>query len=161
MIVVTVSPVEIVNEAQIALTNLTHPYVEILLEALSQICEKRLTASSCLFVRLSVRMEQLSSHWTDFHEIWYLSIFRTSVENIQASLKSDRNNRHFTWRPIYICDLSCLILLEWEIFQTRLVEKIKTHILCSINSFFENRAVYGIMLKIIVQRGRPCALLAG
>ena len=38
MILVTVSPVEIVNEAQIALTNLTHPYVEILFEALSQNC---------------------------------------------------------------------------------------------------------------------------
>ena len=85
MIVVTVSPVEIVNEAQIALTNLTHPYVEILFEALSQNCEKRLTASSCLFVRLSVPMEQLSSHWTDLHEIWYLSIFRTTVEKIQVS----------------------------------------------------------------------------
>ena len=27
----------------------------------------------------SVRMEQLHSHWTDFHEIWYLRIFRESV----------------------------------------------------------------------------------
>jgi len=24
----------------------------------------------------SVRMEQLGSHWMDFHEIWYLSIFK-------------------------------------------------------------------------------------
>jgi hypothetical protein len=23
------------------------------------------------------RVEQLGSHWTDFHEIWYLSIFRS------------------------------------------------------------------------------------
>jgi hypothetical protein len=30
-----------------------------------------------------VRMEQLDSHWTDFHEIWYLSIFRESVEKIK------------------------------------------------------------------------------
>jgi hypothetical protein len=28
---------------------------------------------------MSVRMEQLGSHWTDFHEIWYLRIFRKSV----------------------------------------------------------------------------------
>jgi len=27
----------------------------------------------------SVRMEQLSSHWTDFHEIGYLSIFRKKL----------------------------------------------------------------------------------
>jgi len=26
----------------------------------------------CLSVRPSVRMEQLGSHWTDFHEIWHL-----------------------------------------------------------------------------------------
>jgi hypothetical protein len=26
-------------------------------------------------VRLSVRMKQLGSHWADFQEIWYLSIF--------------------------------------------------------------------------------------
>jgi hypothetical protein len=28
----------------------------------------------------STHMEQLDSHPTDFHEIWYLSIFRKSVE---------------------------------------------------------------------------------
>jgi len=28
-------------------------------------------ASSCLSVRPSARMEQLGSHWTDFHVIWY------------------------------------------------------------------------------------------
>jgi hypothetical protein len=33
-------------------------------------------ASSCLSFRPSVCMEQLGSHWTDFHEIWYLGIFR-------------------------------------------------------------------------------------
>jgi hypothetical protein len=28
-------------------------------------------------------MQQLSSHWPDFHEIWYLSIFRKSVEKFK------------------------------------------------------------------------------
>jgi len=49
-------------------------------------------------------MEQLASQWTDFHEILYLSIFRKFVEKIQVSLKSDKNNEYFTWRPIYIFD---------------------------------------------------------
>ena len=40
-----------------------------------------------LHVCPSVRMEHLGSHWTDFHEILYLSIFRESVEKIQVSLK--------------------------------------------------------------------------
>ena len=33
-------------------------------------------------VRPSVRMEQLSSYWTDFHDLYYLGIFRTRVEKI-------------------------------------------------------------------------------
>jgi len=40
----------------------------------------------------SIRMEQLGSHWTDLHEIWYLTIFRKNVEKIQISLKYDKNN---------------------------------------------------------------------
>jgi hypothetical protein len=39
-------------------------------------------------------------------------------------------------------------------FQTKLVEKIKTHILCSI-SFAENRAVYEVMWKNAVELDRP------
>ena len=31
-------------------------------------------------------------------------IFRNFIEKIQVSLKSDKNNRYFTWRPIYIFD---------------------------------------------------------
>jgi hypothetical protein len=49
-------------------------------------------------VRLYVRMEQLGSPWQDFHEIW--RFFRKSVEKIQVSLKSDKNNGSFTWRPV-------------------------------------------------------------
>jgi len=42
--------------------------------------------SVCLSVRPSVRMEQLDSHWTDFHGILYLGIFRKSVQKIHFSL---------------------------------------------------------------------------
>jgi len=49
-----------------------------------------------MYVRLSVRMKQLGSHWTDFHEILYLIIFRKSVEKIRVSLKFDKNNGYFT-----------------------------------------------------------------
>jgi len=54
-------------------------------------------------------MEQLGSHFTDFYEIWYLSIFRKSVLKIQVSLQSDKNKGHFTWRPVYIFDHISLI----------------------------------------------------
>ena len=46
--------------------------------ASSQNYENTLLASS----RLSVRMEQFGSHWTDFDETSYLSFFRKSVEKI-------------------------------------------------------------------------------
>ena len=68
--------------------------------ARSQNCEKRLLASSCL----SVRMEQLGYHRKDYHETGYLCIFRKSVTKIQLSLKPDRENGYFTWRPIYTDD---------------------------------------------------------
>ena len=63
-------------------------------QKLSENCEKGLLASSCLYVYLFVRTK-LDFHWTDFHEISYLSIFRKSVEEIQVSLKSDKNNGYF------------------------------------------------------------------
>ena len=44
--------------------------------------------------------------------------------------------------------------LEWEMFQANVMEKLKTHILCS-NIFFENRAVYEIMWKNTVEPDRP------
>jgi len=37
----------------------------------------------------------------------------------------------------------------------KVVEKIKTHIVRMFNNFFQNRAVYEIMRKNIVQLGRP------
>jgi hypothetical protein len=58
----------------------------------------------CPSVRPSICMEQLGSHWTDFHEIWYLSIFRKSVKKIQVSFTLDKSKRYFTWRRLDICD---------------------------------------------------------
>jgi hypothetical protein len=41
-------------------------------------------------------------------------------------------------------------------FQTKVVDKVQTHILYSITFFFlKNRAVYEIMWKNIVELGRP------
>jgi len=73
--------------------------------ARSQICEKRLLASSYL----SVRMVLGGSHLTDFHERRYFSMFRKPVEKIQVSLKPGKNNGYFTWRPVYIYDNISLI----------------------------------------------------
>ena len=47
----------------------------------------------------------------DFHEIWYLRIFWKSHEN-SSSLKSDKNNGYFTWRPLYVYLTE--LVSEWE-----------------------------------------------
>ena len=64
--------------------------------ARSQNCDKWVLALSCSSVRpsvcSSVRMEQLGSHLTDFDDTLYLGIFRSSIEKIQVSIKSDKNN---------------------------------------------------------------------
>ena len=97
--------------------------------------------SSCL----SVHMEQLDFHWTGFHEIWYLSIFRKSVKKIQDLFESDKTKQYFTWRQIYFLSYLAHFFLEWEMFQTKVVEKIKTPILYAVTFSFENRFVYEIM----------------
>ena len=75
-------------------------------------------------------MEQLGSHWTDFHEISYLSIFWESVEKLQISFKSDRNRGTLhSWA--YLSQF----FLEWELFQTEVAENMKIHILCSMTFF--------------------------
>jgi hypothetical protein len=83
----------------------------------------------------SVRTEQPGSHWTDFHEIWYLSnFFRKSVEKIQVSLKPDNNNGLYmkiNWKlRSYLAEF----FSDWEMFQTVVVEKIKICI-CTIAFF--------------------------
>jgi hypothetical protein len=116
----------------------------------SQNFEKQLLASSCLCP--TVRMEQLGSHWADFHKIWYLNIFRKSVEKIQISLKSDKIDG-----TLHECHCTFFIIYRSfrfrMMFQTKVLETIKTHILYSI-FFFENRAVYKIMWENIVELGR-------
>jgi len=105
-------------------------------------------------VRPSVCMEQLSSLWTVFCEIWYLSILRKSVEKIQVPLKSDKNNGYFTWKYIYtFLVTSRSVFLRIRNVSKTFVQKIKTHILCSTASS-ENTAVYE-MWENIVEPDRP------
>jgi len=49
-------------------------YVSVFLYALSKKCEKKATISK----------EQFGSHWTDFHEIWYLKNNRETSSFIQV-----------------------------------------------------------------------------
>ena len=82
-------------------------------------------------------MEQLGSHWKDFHEILYMLISRKYTEEIQVSFKSDKHNECFTWRTVYIYDGIIMNYFYNEKVLEKPVEKIKTHILCSLTYFLK------------------------
>jgi len=62
-------------------------------------------------------MEKLNSHYTHFYEIWYLNVFRKAVEKIQVLLKSDKNNRYFIWRPVYLYEEISILRMRniWDV----------------------------------------------
>jgi hypothetical protein len=88
-----------------------------------------------------------------------LSIWAFFLKNLSRNFKFYSNPNRITvlfmktfrhlWQ--YLAELS----LQWEMFRTKIVYKMKTHILCSITFFSENRAVYEIMSKNMVEPERP------
>jgi hypothetical protein len=95
--------------------------LRLFLRAFAKLRKATVSFVMCLSVRPSVRMEQLGSH----------------CENNWVSFKSDKNNGYFIWRPMCIWQYPDEFFLEWEMFQTKVVEKIKTRILGLI-AFFRN-----------------------
>ena len=83
-------------------------------------------------VCLSVFMEQLVSHWADFHEIWHLSIFRKSIWKIQVSPKS-----HYGKTYVHAWLYLTQFFLEWEMFRTNCVDKLKKKKHYTFNKFFQ------------------------
>ena len=116
-----------------------------------QNCEKWPWASSCLFVPL----EHLGSHWTDFYDVWYLNIFEKSLRESSSFI--------IIWQKYQVLYVKTYVhlwylgefLLEWEIFWTKVVEKIKTHSLCSVFFFSKNCAINEIMWNNVVESDRP------
>jgi len=94
-------------------------------------------------------MEQLGSHWTDFHKIIHLIFFENIWKKIQDLLEP------YMKTNIHIGSYLNQFFVECEMLQLKVVEKIKTHILCAIIFFFENSVVYEIMWKNTVQLDRP------
>ena len=98
-----------------------------------------------------VRFERLGSHWVNFHETGCFDCLS----------KIDRENSSFIqickqWRVLFVKTSVHLwqylvdFVVEWEVFQTKVVEKIKTHVLCSI-TLQESSVVYEITWKNIVE----------
>jgi hypothetical protein len=99
--------------------------------------------SSCL----SVRVEKLVSHCTDFHEIWIIECFSKICGKIEVSWKSDENNGCFTW----ICG-TFMIYRRLILRMRNVLDKLwRNQNSFMLNSFFppENRAIYEIMWKKI------------
>jgi hypothetical protein len=84
-----------------------------------------------------VLMEQFGFHWTNFHEILYLSIIPKSA----LSLKPDKINRYLVWRPMYIYD-TISVSSSWN-------ENV------SDKRFWENKKL--LFLPMIYSR-KPCLL---
>ena len=84
-------------------------------------------------VCLSVRMEQFGSQWKDFHQMLYSCTF-PKFDNIQLLLQSDKNYSFFTGRLLYVyANISLIFAYNEAYFRQNFEEKLKAHILCSIN----------------------------
>ena len=64
----------------------------------------------------------------------YLFIFPKSVEKIQVSLKSDKNKVLYMKTSAHFWSRLVQFFLEWEMLQTNVVGKIRTHFM--FNNFF-------------------------
>jgi hypothetical protein len=125
--------------------------VSLFLDAFTKL--RKATISFFVSIRPSVNVEQLGCNCTDCYDIWYLSIFRKSVEKIWVSLTSDKNNGYFKRRPINTSDHISLSSSQSEkIFQAKIVGKIKRN-LRSV-TFFRYRTGYDIMWKKSVELDR-------
>ena len=103
----------------------------LLVRRVSQNCRKRLFASTMFFFFCLCRSALKNSAPTGriFMKFVTWGFFRKSVKKYQVWLKYDKNNSYFTWTSIYIYLVE--LFLQWEMFQMRVVEKIKLHILRS------------------------------
>ena len=81
-----------------------------------------------------------------------MSIFRKPVEKILVSLQSKTTTTGTLHEHQYIHFWSYLVqfFLEWEMFQTKFVQRIKTHVLCSVNYFRKECRLWNNM-----DRARP------
>ena len=108
---------------------------------------RKATISFAMPVYLSVYLTALRSAWNHSalagrivmkFDIWIYFFFFKSIEKIQVSLKSDKNNGNFIWRPIYIYDhISLISSSNKNVFQAKVLrsrESQNTHFM-SNNSF--------------------------
>jgi hypothetical protein len=110
--------------------------------------------SVCPFVRIG----QLGFYCMNFHEVWQ-NIFRKSAKRVKLLLKPD-NSKGILYVKTNIRFLSHLtyLLLEWEIFCTKIAEKVKTNVLCSVTFVFLKSCRWWNNVKKYCRADRPLRL---
>ena len=78
--------------------------------------------NSALTERILIKFDILEFSWK-------------SIEKIQVSLKSDKNNGTLHEDVLHLWRYLPEVFLEWEMFQIKVVEKIETRILYSVTFF--------------------------
>jgi len=86
-------------------------------------------------------------------DIWMY--FRKSVDEVQVSLRPDKNIVYYFWRLCTFMIISRSFLIRMRSVSGRFVEKSKSRILCLITFFVANHPVYEIMWKNTLQPDRP------
>lgn len=81
---------------------------------------------SPLALQTSVHLQQLENHWTDLIKLT-IREFTKFFSAFSVSLKSDHNNRDFTWkltrRYVFISSMTHKIPVTAKMFWTRVVER--------------------------------------
>jgi len=106
--------------------------------------------SSFLSFGLFVRPSAWNNSVSTGNEIRFWAFFANLSRKFEVSLLSDKNNGYFTWRSIYVYDISLNSSLEWE----NCKENQNKHFIFS-KIFSENRAVYEKMWKSVEEPNRP------
>ena len=92
---------------------------------------RKTTISVDMSVRPSLCPQGTGPPLDGFSRTLNLSTFRKLVDKIQVSLKSDKNNGCFTWRPIYIYDISLNFSYDEKCSRQRCREKLNIHFTCN------------------------------
>jgi hypothetical protein len=97
-------------------------------------------------------MGQLGSHWTEYHKIRYMQIFRKSILKIQVLLKSEKNNGYLHKNLCKFMIIFLLILVTMRNVSDKVCRENQNTYSMFSNFFSEN---YEIMWKNVVEKDRP------
>jgi hypothetical protein len=126
------------------------------------VCRKASFVSRSPFYAPSQNFERQGTAWLPMEEFsWNLvfEYFLKSVEKIQVSWKSDKNNEYFIWWPLFITYHIPFSSSKNEKYFRRIYRENQNSHFVLNNPFFRNCVFCEIMLKNIVESGRPHTII--